>query len=54
MNNKPERRKDKRYIMGFSLEVSAHDLAGKKYREITVLKNICIEGARFVTKLSDK
>jgi hypothetical protein len=54
MNNKPERRKDKRYIMGFSLEVSAHDLAGKKYREITVLKNICIEGAQFVTKLSNK
>ncbi|MFH1581769.1 MAG: PilZ domain-containing protein [Desulfobacteraceae bacterium] len=54
MNNKFERRKDKRYIIGFPLEVSAQDLAGKKYREKTVLKNICIEGAQFVTKLSDK
>lgn len=41
-------------MIGFSLEVSAQDLAGKKYSEKTVLKNICIEGAQFVTKLRDK
>jgi len=54
MNNKLERRKSERYIIGFSLEVSAQDLAGKKYREKTVLKNICRDGAQFVTKLSNK
>ena len=54
MNNKLERRKCERYIIGFFLEVSAHDSVGKKYRDKTVLKNISREGAQFVTKLSDK
>jgi len=54
MNKNPEKRRDKRYIIKFLLEVSAQDLAGKKYRDKTVLKNICIEGAKFATKLSNK
>jgi len=54
MNNYIEKRECERYIIGFSLEVFAHDPAGKKYRDKTVLKNISREGARFVTKLSDK
>ncbi len=54
MNKNPEKRRDKRYIIKFLLEVSAQDLAGKKYRDKTVLKNISREGALFITKLSDK
>ena len=54
MNKNPEKRKDKRYIIKFFMEVCAQDLTGKKYSEKTALKNICAEGAQFVTKLSNK
>lgn len=54
MNNKSEKRKCERYMIGFPLEVFAQDPAGKKYMDKTVLKNISREGALFVTKLSEK
>jgi len=54
MNNKPERRNFARFPVEFALEVFAEDVAGNKYKDRAVLKNISGEGAMFMSKLAGK
>ncbi|MDO9528254.1 MAG: PilZ domain-containing protein [Syntrophales bacterium] len=54
MNNDPSRRKSKRVLVDFVLEVSANDIDGNKYNDNAVLSDVSGGGAKLITKQSDK
>lgn len=54
MSNKPHRRKSERFPMEFVMEVSAKDINGNKYNEKTILKDISMEGAKFISRQAGK
>jgi len=54
MDDRSDRRKFDRFPMEFILEVIAKDSKGNKFTDITALKNISGESAKFITRQTNK
>lgn len=54
MHNNSEKRKSKRILLNFMLEVSANDIEGNKYIDDALLSNVSAGGAKFITRQSHK
>jgi hypothetical protein len=54
MDDQNNRRKSKRVLVDFILEVSANDIEGNEYIDSTVLRNVSAGGAKFITHQAGK
>lgn len=53
MEDRPDRREFKRFLIEFETDITATDIKGKTFHDRTVLKNVSGNGANLLTQLTE-